>query len=181
MRELIQLAPLVALPLLAALPADAQTATTGSAGCAVLTQAAATGAESRIAADGQTIQQPQSVKNLTCLDNFFSGTGLNLVTNLLNPTNLLQSVEGQICNLLQQEWNNLVGSATCGLTVTGFNLGFGGLGGGLSCPKLSFGGGGPPLMNFGVGNGGSGSGLYINGNGVPPNGYQLPTQPVGSF
>ena len=73
--------------------------------------------------------------------------------------------------------------AACGLTVTGFNLGFGGLGGGLSCPKLSFGGGGPPISTFGLGVGtnGSGSGLYVNGNGMAPTGYTLPTTPLGSF
>ena len=48
------------------------------------------------------------------------------------------------------------------LTITGFNLGFGGLGGGLSCPKLTFGGGGPPLGTIGLGVG-PGSGLYLNG------------------
>ena len=48
-------------------------------------------------------------------------------------------------------WNSLLGSAQCGLTITGFNLGFGGLGGGLSCPKLTFGGGGPPIATIGIG------------------------------
>jgi hypothetical protein len=117
----------------------------------------------------------------SCLDNFFNGTGLNLVTNLLNPTNLLQAVEGQICNALKQEWNSLLGSAQCGLTITGFNLGFGGLGGGLSCPKLTFGGGGPPIATIGIGAGGAGSGLYINGSGTLPTGYSLSNLPQGTF
>ncbi len=181
MRRLLSLAAIVSPAVLAAGPLAAQTATTGSAGCAAITQAAATGAENIIAADGQTIQQPQSVTNLTCLDNFFNGTGLNLVTNLLNPTTLLNAVEGQICNAVKQEWNSLIGSATCGLNITGFNMGFGGLGGGLSCPKLSFGGGGPPLASFGIGAGGSSGGLYINGNGQPPTGYSLPSTPQGTF
>ena len=68
-----------------------QTNTTGSAGCAAITQAAATGAANRIAADAQTIQQPASVTSLTCLNNIFGATGLNLVTNLLNPQTLLNS------------------------------------------------------------------------------------------
>jgi hypothetical protein len=163
--------------------ADAQTTTTtttGSAGCAAITQAAATGAANRVAADGQTIQQPQSVTNLTCLSSIFNATGLNLVTNLLNPQTLLTQIEGQICQAIKQEWNSLIGSATCGLTITGFNLGFGGLGGGLSCPKLTFGGGGPPLGTIGIGSG-PGSGLYINGGGAPPTGYTLPATPQGSF
>jgi hypothetical protein len=158
----------------------AQTATTGSAGCAAITQAAATGAANRIAADKQTIQQPQSVVGLSCLNNFFNGDGLNVVTNLLNPQTLLNAVEGQICQLVTQEWKSLVNRATCGLTITGFNMGFGGLGGGLSCPKLSFGGDGPPLATFGLGVGTSGN-LYINGSGQPPTGYALPTTPQGTF
>jgi hypothetical protein len=103
-----------------------QPATTGSVGCSAITQAAANGMTARIQADDNSINPPQSVTSLSCLDNFFNGTGLNLVTNLLNPTNLLQAVEGQICNAVKQEWNSLVGSAQCGLTITGFNLGFGG-------------------------------------------------------
>jgi hypothetical protein len=59
------------------------------------------------------------------------------------------------------------------LTITGFNLGFGGLGGGLSCPKLTFGGGGPTIgtLGAGVGTNGSGTGLYITGNAMYPTGY----------
>ena len=159
------------------------TTTTGSAGCAVLVQAAANGMTARMAADQDTIQQPKSVTSLTCLGNFFNGVGLNLVTNLLNPTSLLQSVEGALCNAVTQTWNSWLGKVQCGLTVTGFDLGFGGLGGGLSCPSLSFGGGGPPMatIGLGVGTSGSGSGLYINGNGMAPTGYQLPTAPLGSL
>lgn len=159
------------------------TTTTGSVGCTTLVQAAANGMTARMAADQNTIQQPKSVTSLTCLNNFFNGIGLNLVTNLLNPGTLLQAVEGQICNAVQSTWNSWLGQVQCGLTVTGFNLGFGGLGGGLSCPKLSFGGGGPPIgtIGLGVGTHGSGSGLYINGNGMAPTGYTLPTTPIGSF
>jgi hypothetical protein len=158
-----------------------QTTTTGSVGCSAISQAAANGMTARIAADDNSINPPQSVTTLSCLDNFFNGVGLNLVTNLLDPTALLQAVEGQICSTLKQEWNSLLGSAQCGLTITGFNLGYGGLGGGLSCPKLNFGGGGPPIASIGIGAGGAGSGLYINGSGMLPTGYPLSNLPQGTF
>jgi hypothetical protein len=170
---------------LAAGPAFAQysTTSTGSVGCAVLAQAAANGMSARMAADQNTIQQPKSVTSLSCLGNFFNGVGLNLVTNLLDPGSLLQSVEGQICNAVQQTWNSWLGQVQCGLTVTGFNLGFGGIGGGLSCPSLSFGGGGPPISTIGLGAGtsGSGSGLYITGNGMLPSGYTALQNINGTF
>ena len=162
-------------------PAMAQTTTTGSAGCAAITQAAANGITARIQADDNDINPPKSVTQLTCLTNFFNGIGLNLITNLLDPATLLTAVEGQICSLVQQTWNSLLGKAQCGLTITGFNLGFGGLGGGLSCPKLSFGGGGPPIGTIGIGTGSGGSGLYINGTGTAPTGYSLPNLPPGTF
>jgi hypothetical protein len=179
MRRLIPLTILVAPAFLPPATVQAQTTTTGSAGCAALMQAAATGVSNTIAADNQTIQQPQSVSNLTCLDNIFGASGLNLVTNLLNPATLLSQVENQICAAVKQEWNTITSGATCGISLTGFSLGIGGLGGGLSCPKLSFGGGGPPLASFGIGTGSSG--LYINGNGQPPTGYMLPATPQGMF
>jgi hypothetical protein len=157
--------------------------TTGSVGCAAITQAAINGMNARIQADDDNINPPQSVTSLTCLDNFFNGVGLNLITNLLDPAKLLAAVEGQICNLVQQSWNSLLGQAQCGLTITGFNLGFGGLGGGLSCPRLSFGGGGPTIatIGLGLGSGSSGSGLYISGTGTAPTGYSLPNVPQGTF
>jgi hypothetical protein len=163
-------------------PAFAQTST-GSVGCAVLAQAAANGMSARMAADQNTIQQPKSVTSLSCLGNFFNGVGLNLVTNLLNPGSLLQAVEGQVCNAVQQTWNSWLGQVQCGLTVTGFNLGFGGIGGGLSCPSLSFGGGGPPISTIGLGAGtnGSGTGLYITGNGMLPTGYTALQNLNGTF
>jgi hypothetical protein len=175
---------LAALGLCAALPAvslcspaRSQTttlATTGSVGCTAITQAAANGITARVGADDQSINPPLSVTSMTCLSNFFNGTGLNVITNLLNPQNLLNAVQMQICNLVKNEWNSLIGNAQCGLTLTGFNFGFGGLGGGLSCPKLSFGGGGPPISSIGLGVG-SGSGLYIRGQGMAPSGYTPPT------
>jgi hypothetical protein len=162
-------------------PQTSTTNSTGSVGCAAITQAAANGMTSRVQADDATINAPKSVTTLTCLDNFFNGVGLNLVTNLLNPDTLLQTVESKICSAVQQTWSSLLGSAQCGLTITGFNMGFGGLGGGLSCPRLSFGGGGPAIASIGLGTGGSGSGLYITGNGLPPTGYNLTGVPVGTY
>lgn len=179
----IAVAVILAVAAVSVEPAFAQTTTTGSVGCAALAQAAANGMTARMAADQNTISQPKSVTSLTCLNNFFNGVGLNLVTNLLNPSTLLQQVEGQICSAVQSTWNSWLGSAQCGLTVTGFNLGFGGLGGGLSCPKLTFGGGGPPITTLGLGAGtnGSGSGLYITGNAMYPTGYTALQNLNGSF
>lgn len=163
--------------------ASAQTTTTGSAGCVTLAQAASNGMTAQMQADQNVIQQPKSVVGLTCLNNFFNGVGLNLVTNLINPSTLLQSVEGQLCSAVQSTWNSWLGHVQCGLTATGFNLGFGGLGGGLSCPSLSFGGGGPAIGNVGLsaGNDGTGNGLYITGNGLLPDGYTPLTNANGSF
>jgi hypothetical protein len=177
MKHLPLLALCAALPMMTlSVPAWSQTTTTtttGSVGCTAITQAAANGLTARVGADDQSINPPLSVTSMTCLNNFFGGIGLDVVTNLLNPTNLLNAVEMQICNLAKSEWNALVGSAQCGLTLTGFNFGFGGLGGGLSCPKLSFGGGGPPIGSVGLGLG-SGSGLYLQGRGMAPSGYTPP-------
>ena len=154
---------------------QAATTTTGSALCATLAQAAADGMTNRIQADQQTIKPPTSVTQLSCLNNFFNGVGLNLLTSLINPANLLQNVEGQLCQAVNQAWQSYVGTGQCGLTLTGFNLGFGlGLGGGQMCPKLSFGGGGPPLGSVSTGyNSQQGFGLYTNGQPTMPTGYPV--------
>src|ERR1700683_5020316 len=81
-------------------PAIAQT--TGSEACMTITQSAANAATSRVSADDTDIPKPQSVKNFTCLDNFFKGAGLNVVANLLNPQTLLSAVESEICTKLTQ-------------------------------------------------------------------------------
>jgi len=157
------------------LPVTAQTATTGSSGCSTLYQAAADTVTNRIAADDNNIPQPQSVKTLTCLDNFFHGTGLDIIANILNPEQLFQTLTNQICNAISQAWQNSIGAKQCGITLTGFQLGtFHGLGGGFSCPRLAFGGGGPQLGTFGIGTNGSGK-FYVTGNALPPTGYPLPT------
>ena len=168
-------APMILTLAILALPesASAQTAS-GSAGCTVITQAAANGVAARIQADDSSIRDPMSVTSLTCLDNFFNGFGLNLIASLLDPASLLNNVEGKICSLVSSTLSSLTGAAQCGLTITGFNLGFGGFGGGTFCPKLSFGGGGPTWATFGSGSVASGGGgFYINGAGVPPTGYPL--------
>jgi hypothetical protein len=169
----------VALAALLPVAAMAQiaTSTTGSQACASIVQAAANGTAARIAADDTSINPPQSVTMLSCLQNFFGGAGLNVITNLLNPASLLQAVEGQICQAVNTAWQSAVGSAECGLTVTGFNTGFGlGLGGGTMCPKLSFGGDGPPIGSVSTGfNTQQGFGLYMNGAPSAPTGYPVVT------
>src|SRR5271166_4246842 len=79
---------LLAVALAAASPALAQT--TGSESCTTLIQSAANAASSRVSADDTDIPKPQSVKNFTCLDKFFNGTGLNVVVNLLKPDKPLE-------------------------------------------------------------------------------------------
>jgi hypothetical protein len=140
------------------------TGTDSSTGCTALAQAAASGMAATIQADNQSITQPSSVTQLSCLDNFFNGTGLNVITNLLDPTTLLNSVEGKICSAVRGAWQSTIGSLQCGLTVTGFNMG-------NFCPTLSFGGGGAPIGTVGANANG---GLYINGQGQTPSGYTLP-------
>ncbi len=166
-----------AIALLTVMPGIAMSqTTTGSAGCAALVQAAVDGATARIQADDSGIAAPQSIASLSCLDGFFNGSGLNVVTSLLNPGNLLTAIKGQICNAAKQAWQSAIGSAQCGLTVSGFNLGFGGFGGGFMCPRLSFGGGGPPIAGISTSQYSGGSGLYVNGRATPPTGYPLPRQ-----
>lgn len=169
--------PGIALAAMLPVAAVAQTATstTGSQACATIVQAAANGMAARISADDTTIKPPQSVTKLSCLQNFFNGVGLNVITNLLNPSTLLQAVEGQLCQAVNSAWQSTLGSAQCGLTVTGFNMGFGlGLGGGNMCPKLSFGGGGPPIGSVSTGfNTQQGFGLYENGGPLAPTGYPV--------
>ena len=145
-----------------------------STGCTTLAQAAASGLAARIAADDRTIKAPKSVTALSCLDNFFNGVGLNVITNLLDPTSLLNSVEGKICAAATSAWQSALGSIQCGLTITGFDVGFGGLGGGTFCPKLSFGGGGAPIGSVSTGLSAGTSGMYLKGVGLPPTGYTLP-------
>lgn len=158
---------------LAGLPvaAFAQIANGASQGCAALAQAGVDAATAQIAAEDQTIQPPQSVRGLTCLDGFFNGTGLDVLVNLANFGNLVGALQGQLCAAVTNAWRSTLGSAQCGLSVSGFDLGFGGLGGGNFCPRLNIGGNGSQLANFGVGTGGAQSGFYVNGVQQLPSGY----------
>lgn len=110
-----------ALLLASSATARAQSATNGSAGCAIIAQSSVDGAAARYQANDAALTPPQSVTGLSCLDGFFNGAGLDVITNFLNPKNLLQAVEGQICSAVNTAWQNTLGSAQCGLTVSGFN------------------------------------------------------------
>lgn len=173
--------PVTLILLLSGSPALADVNSGSTSGCAQLAQGAASGAAAQIAADDQVIQAPQSVTQLSCLGNFFNGTGLNVITNFLNPGNLLQSVEGQICQAATSAFKAAIGSAECGITLNGFNIGgLGNLGFGNFCPTLRFGGNGAALGSVGVnGNGGTGNGLFINGTALTPSGYPAATGIIG--
>jgi len=153
----------------------------GSVGCADLAQAAAAGMGSRIEADDRAIPAPQSVLALTCLDGFFNGVGLNVLSDLLDPGKLLNAVSTrallQACTLARGAWNSAIGSAQCGLTISGFNMGFGGFNFGGFCPRLSFGGGGPALGSASLSPGAQNN-VYLNGSPMGPIGYPI-TQPLG--
>lgn len=148
------------------------TAQGASQGCAALAQAGVDAATAQIAAEERTIQAPQSVRGLTCLDGFFNGTGLDVLVNLADFGNLVGTLRGQLCAAVTNAWRSTLGSVQCGLTVSGFDLGFGGLGlgGGTFCPRLNIGGNGSQLINLGVGTGGQ-SGFYLNGVQQLPSGY----------
>ena len=151
--------------------ASAQVANGASQGCAALAQAGVDAATAQIAAEDQTIQPPQSVRGLTCLDGFFNGTGLDVLVNFANPGNLIGAIQGQLCAAVTNAWRSTLGNVQCGLSVSGFDLGFGGLGGGSFCPRLNIGGNGSQLANFGVGTGGAQAGFYLNGVQQLPSGY----------
>ncbi|AQU87106.1 hypothetical protein CFR75_12010 [Komagataeibacter xylinus] len=166
--------------------ASGATTSTGSVGCAALTQAAATAVNERVQANDAYEKQPDSVNGLSCLSNFFNGTGLNLITNGLDPAALLQAVEGQIggqvCQAAQAAWGNAMGSTQCGLSLSGVNLGLGfGSSSGLMCPSLSFGGGGPPIATAIAGTSSGTTDLYINGSPQLPTGYSLSNLVDGVF
>ena len=152
---------------------SAQVANGASQGCAALAQAGVDAAAAQIAAEDQTIQPPQSVRGLTCLDGFFNGAGLDVLVNFANPGNLIGAIQGQLCAAVTNAWRSTLGNAQCGLSVSGFDLGFGGLGlgGGNFCPRLNIGGNGSQLANFGAGTGGAQSGFYVNGVQQLPSGY----------
>lgn len=144
------------------------------AGCQALVSAAATGMANQIKADDATIRQPQSISKFTCLGDIFGGIGLNVLTNGLDIGALAQSAMGKVCTQLTSAWDNLKGSAQCGLTVTGLNsnFGLGSLGSGNFCPSLNFGGGGDALLNAGTNTNGSSS-WDAQGSTQLPTGYEI--------
>lgn len=181
MKKFVITAAILALPVLCISRLALADTVTGDVTCTLITQAGADGVAARIQGDDNTIRDPISVKNLSCLDGFFKGFGLNLIASLLDPTTLFNNVEGKICALVSSTLSSLTGSAQCGLTITGFNLGFGGFGGGGFCPKLSFGGGGPTWGAFGTGTPLTGGGGFtVNGAALPPTGYTL-QPPSGAY
>jgi len=157
-----------------AIPTAALAADSSDAGCQALVSAAATGMANQIKADDATIKQPQSISKFTCLGDIFGGLGLNVLTNGLNIGDLAQSAMGKVCTQLTSAWDNLKGSAQCGMTVTGLNtnFGLGSLGSGNFCPSLNFGGGGDALITAGTNTNGSSS-WDAQGSTQLPTGYEL--------
>ena len=151
-----------------------------SEGCAALMQAGADAISGQIALENGTIKQPQSVRSLSCLGDFF-GNGLSLLTSVADIGALVNNMAGQFYATLKNAWDAQLGAANCGLTVTGINYGFG-LGGGNFCPKLTIGGGGATLGQFGTGGGGTGvvrsqvtrnAGLALPGRMMAPSCFQV--------
>ena len=136
-----------------------------SEGCTALMQAGADAISGQIGLEDGTIKQPQSVRSLSCLGDFF-GNGLNLLASLTDINALMSAMAGQLCSALKSAWDSELGGANCGITVTGINFGFG-LGGGNFCGKLTIGGGGATLGQIGVG----GSGTYVPSYSQRPTGY----------
>jgi len=136
-----------------------------SEGCTALMQAGADAISGQIALEDGTIKQPTSVRSLSCLGDFF-GNGLSLLTSVADIGALVNNMAGQFCATLKNAWDAQLGAANCGLTVTGINYGFG-LGGGSFCPKLTIGGGGATLGQFGT----NGGGTYVPSYSQQPTGY----------
>ncbi|MFT9322958.1 MAG: hypothetical protein ABF537_02185 [Acetobacter sp.] len=148
-------------------------ASAASEGCQALVQAAATGAAAQMKADDALIHQPESVTKFTCLDSFFNGVGLDILTSGLDLSSIAQSTMGKICNQVSSAWTSMQGAAECGLTLTGPDTNFDlGLGSGTVCPTVSFGGGGDTLINSGT-NGSGTSSWDVSGSTQLPNGYTL--------
>ena len=143
------------------------TAYAQSEGCTALMQAGADAISGQIALEDGTIKQPTSVRSLSCLGDFF-GNGLSLLTSVTDIGALVNNMAGQFCATLRNAWEAQLGAANCGLTVTGINFGFG-LGGGNFCPKLTIGGGGAALGQFGTSTGGGGT--YVPSYSQQPTGY----------
>lgn len=165
--------PCLSIPALIGLMLCANVASAASEGCQALVQAAATGAAAQMKADDALIHQPESVTKFTCLDSFFNGVGLDMLTSGLDVSSIAQSTMGKICAEVSSAWSSLEGSAECGLTLTGPDNNFDlGLGTGTVCPTLSFGGGGDTLINSGT-NGSGSNNWDVSGSTQLPDGYSL--------
>lgn len=151
-----------------------------SPGCEDLTRAAAAGMELRIAADDEQIQPPVSVRDLTCMDFFFNGDIFNVMTDFEGALvgMLTSAAMSAACNLAREAWNATLGNIQCGITLQGFNIGFGGsLGGGNFCPVLALGGGGATLGSATL-SAGARSAPYTPVSPMAPTGYPV-TLPNG--
>lgn len=144
-------------------------------GCAQLVQAGLDGMAATEKADDETIHQPQDISKFTCLGNFFQGIGIDVLTAGLDPAKLVQSVAGKFCEAITSEWNNLRGSAQCGLNISGLNSNFGlglGAGAGTICPSLNLGGGGDSLLSTSTNTSGV-SQWNTDGYRTMPDGYSI--------
>lgn len=152
---------------------SAGVASATSEGCEALVQAAATGAAAQMKADDSLIKMPESVTKFTCLDSFFNGVGLDMLSNGLSAQSIARSAMGKICSQLTSAWDSLQGAVECGLTLTGPDTNFDlGLGSGTVCPTVSFGGGGDTLISSGT-NGTGTNHWDVNGTLQLPDGYKL--------
>lgn len=152
---------------------DASAVAASSQGCEALIQSAATGMAAQMSADDATIKLPKSVTKFTCLGNFFSGVGLDILTNGINIASIAQAAMGKICAELTSAWEDMEGAAQCGLTVTGLDTNFNlGLGAGSFCPSLNFGGGGDELISASTNTNGHSS-WDVTGDTQLPDGYTL--------
>lgn len=122
--------------------------------CNNLAKSAASQIETRIKADNISVPQPQSVFSLSCLNGFFSGAGINIFSNVINPANIVKQITSKICSAVDETWQSVSGSMTqCGLTASipdigfnGINLGFGSLCSG----NVNVGGNGTQVGSVGV-------------------------------
>lgn len=151
-----------------------------SPGCEDLARAAAAGMEARVAADDEQIAPPMPVRELTCMDFFFDGDIFNVLTDFEGAlAGMLTSAAFRAaCDLARQAWDATLGNIQCGITLQGFNIGFGGsLGGGTFCPAVALGGNGPVLASATLA-AGARSAPYAGIVPMSPTGYPLVT-PLG--
>jgi len=144
-------------------------------GCDKLVQAGLDGMAATEKADDATIHQPEDISKFTCLGNFFQGIGIDVLASGLDPSKLVQSVAGKFCEAITSEWNNLRGSAQCGLNISGLNSNFGlglGAGAGTICPALNLGGGGDSLISTSTNTSGV-SQWNTDGYRTLPDGYSI--------